>query len=368
MVDQDNCMGCGGCAVVCPRKAIEFKRDEDGFYKPYVKKTLCVECGLCEEICPRNDLDSSSAQEAFSYKSASSTVLSRSASGGFGFDLSCEMIKDFPVCSTLYDNRTASPRHTVSFLEDELEEKQNSFYLQSYSVDGMKEIIRNGKGVFIGTPCQIAALDRILRIRKIRERYLLIDFFCHGVPSYLVWKKYLDKISNKKDDIKNVKFRSKKYQWGRFTIEFQNGENTQYSDSNVDKDIFYRIYLEAMATSEPCYTCKYHGENSRADIRMGDFWGEKYKKDTEGVSALLVYTDIGKDALLRTRQRGYVESVGKDDILQGQIKEDIPMPSCRNDLLKQLRTGKTLKEINNTVVFHYKLKRKINRMMGREFV
>ncbi|MBQ1272693.1 MAG: Coenzyme F420 hydrogenase/dehydrogenase, beta subunit C-terminal domain, partial [Clostridia bacterium] len=40
-------------------------------------------------------------------------------------------------------------------------------------------------------PCQIASLDRYLKIIKKRDKFLLIDFICHGVPSYLLWERYI---------------------------------------------------------------------------------------------------------------------------------------------------------------------------------
>ena len=46
------------------------------------------------------------------------------------------------------------------------------------------------KVLFSGTPCQKAGLKRYLH--KNYENLLAVDFVCHGVPSPLVWKKYLE--------------------------------------------------------------------------------------------------------------------------------------------------------------------------------
>lgn len=40
--------------------------------------------------------------------------------------------------------------------------------------------------------------------------------------------------------------------------------------------------------------CKYKYDQSSADIRIGDFWGETYKDNEDGVSAAIAFTQKGK--------------------------------------------------------------------------
>lgn len=48
----NDCYGCGVCAVVCNRKIIEIRLNEDGFYEPYITDiSRCTDCGLCRDVC-----------------------------------------------------------------------------------------------------------------------------------------------------------------------------------------------------------------------------------------------------------------------------------------------------------------------------
>lgn len=50
--EKTECVGCGACVEVCPKKAIAFQADAQGFNYPYTNKNLCVDCGRCERTCP----------------------------------------------------------------------------------------------------------------------------------------------------------------------------------------------------------------------------------------------------------------------------------------------------------------------------
>jgi hydrogenase-4 component H len=54
-LNADRCVGCGGCANVCPPGLIEIT-DKDGIR--YIKRDLfrCIYCGRCVEVCPEKAL------------------------------------------------------------------------------------------------------------------------------------------------------------------------------------------------------------------------------------------------------------------------------------------------------------------------
>lgn len=67
-----------------------------------------------------------------------------------------------------------------------------SKYLQSNTAGIYKQTtkdLREGREVlFVGTPCQCQALHNMLPDR-LREKLLLVDFICHGVPSQSLFDK-----------------------------------------------------------------------------------------------------------------------------------------------------------------------------------
>ena len=52
IVDKSKCCGCNACGDICPKDAITFKIDIEGFWYPEVNMDCCIDCGLCEKVCP----------------------------------------------------------------------------------------------------------------------------------------------------------------------------------------------------------------------------------------------------------------------------------------------------------------------------
>ena len=49
---NEECCGCNACGDICPKNAISFKTDIEGFWYPEVDMEKCIDCGLCEKVCP----------------------------------------------------------------------------------------------------------------------------------------------------------------------------------------------------------------------------------------------------------------------------------------------------------------------------
>ena len=52
-VDVEKCIGCGGCANVCPARLIEITDTETKRVLEYFL-TRCTYCGRCAEVCPED--------------------------------------------------------------------------------------------------------------------------------------------------------------------------------------------------------------------------------------------------------------------------------------------------------------------------
>lgn len=64
--------------------------------------------------------------------------------------------------------------------------------------------------LFSGTPCQTAGLASFLG-NKFREKLILVDIVCHGVPAPYIWRDYIDYLEQKHhSQVINVDFRNKK--------------------------------------------------------------------------------------------------------------------------------------------------------------
>ena len=51
-VNKEDCCGCSACLTVCPKEAIRFEEDIEGFNYPVIDDEKCVGCMLCMKACP----------------------------------------------------------------------------------------------------------------------------------------------------------------------------------------------------------------------------------------------------------------------------------------------------------------------------
>ena len=51
------CCGCNVCGDACPKGAITFFEDNEGFLYPSIDDDLCIKCNICEKVCPVINID-----------------------------------------------------------------------------------------------------------------------------------------------------------------------------------------------------------------------------------------------------------------------------------------------------------------------
>ena len=195
--DKSVCCGCSACVQICPKQCISLKEDKEGFLYPTVNHAFCVECGKCEKVCPElHPFEVHEPLKVYAAKHQDDAVRKVSSSGGI-FTLLADMVIDeggvvFGAC---FDSDW-SVVHDFTETHEGLQAFRGSKYLQSRIGNTYRQaevFLKAGRKVlFTGTPCQIAGLKKYLH--KDYENLLAVDFVCHGVPSPLVWKKYLEEI------------------------------------------------------------------------------------------------------------------------------------------------------------------------------
>ncbi|MDO5148127.1 MAG: polysaccharide pyruvyl transferase family protein [Oscillospiraceae bacterium] len=310
------CCGCGACKTVCPCNAVQIKMDKDGFYSAFVDNDKCVSCGKCTKVCPymidRNDQEIAKSV-LYSFKSNSADVLLRSSSGGAAHHIS-EMLckKGYSVAGCTFDVDSQTAKHILieSKHTEELGKLQGSKYMQSnFAVITQQLYKGDAPTVIFGTPCQIAGMRSLL---KDRENIIFVDLICHGVPSYHLYSKYLFYLREHgfKTDRLSVIFRDKKYGWSSRYITVSDSKRTQTMHQN--KDPFFLSFEQCLCYSHNCYECPWR-DKSAADLRLGDYWGNKFKSDKTGVSEIVVLTDKGKEVVDMLIGSGIAE-IHKQDI------------------------------------------------------
>ena len=251
--------------------------------------------------------------------------------------------KGYNACGVYYDVKNKSASHFIVDNIEDYEKSIGSKYLQSYTPNGFLELNRNKKSVVFGSPCQIDSLRRYFKLKKQEDKYILVDFFCHGIPSYYLWYKYIDYLSSKVDINDNTKFswRDKKNGWHSFTFKVANSDKTYYSRLNSN-NFFLNLFLGNFCLNECCYSCKFRLDKSSADIRIGDLWGKKYSNNPDGVSGILVLTKKGLNIINDLNENCTIQPEDLSIVWEGQMKKSYPIPAIRTKLISKLKGNKSL--------------------------
>lgn len=304
--DKSRCSGCHACFLACPQKCIRLVADEEGFLYPQVDQKECSSCNLCEKVCPILNPHSISKETkplAYAVKNTDEYIRERSSSGGV-FTAMAEYIIEQGglVFGAAFDDDFNVVHIRVDKKED-LEKLRGSKYVQSkigYTYQEAKEALLSGKPVlFTGTPCQIGGLKAFLK--KDYEKLYTQDLICHGVPSPLAWKKYLEYLKNEYiTEVKYVSFRNKEKSWKKYSI-FIRFENGQELMEPFTENLYMQAFLKNFSLRPSCYDCQFKGVNRVSDITLADFWGIEntlpQMDDDKGTSLVMIHSDKGKELL-----------------------------------------------------------------------
>ena len=320
-----NCFGCGVCATACGRKIIEIELNKEGFYEPYITdENKCTHCGICTDVCAFIHSDLALKNKTISSYGAWSKdhqIRRKCSSGGVGFEVAKILLGDnYKVCAVRYNVEGERAEHYIASNILELIPSAGSKYIQSYTLDGFKVINRKEQYLVTGTPCQIDSFRRYIQRFHCEDNFVLMDFFCHSVPSLYAWKYYCKLVERKTGKIIYASWRNKHTGWhDSWAMGIDgaiHGEKIDWHDSynvliRVKKcflysrlsqgDLFYKLFLGDFCCNMACHkNCRFKYDNSSADIRIGDAWGTLYENDEDGVSAAIAFTQKGKEILKRT--------------------------------------------------------------------
>lgn len=294
------CVSCGACSAGCPVDAIEKTTDRFGFEKASINQSLCIDCGKCSKVCPfsgKKYLPLDSSVDNYSFI-ADEKTRKASSSGGFAATLS-EYVSDngIDVWGCVYDYKKNIAVHTCSKPGDTqmLTSFKGSKYIHSNTWKAFSDIyaIKDGGGVFFGTPCQVAALRNLLG--KSSSDWLFVDLICHGVPTNLIWQRNIKSLSKLIKDTKfsTIKFRDKKNGWRTLVFSVYDEEGGCLYSKDEYHDPYMRIYKTGIFDYSSCKECPFRIA-SMADIRIGDYWGPWFKDSKNGVSEILAISEKGK--------------------------------------------------------------------------
>lgn len=320
------CCGCTACEKVCPTHAIKMSPDNEGFLYPHVDNQICVECGLCNQVCPfgqHKDNKEKIPLGVYGFKHKSNEVRILSSSGG-AFTAIANMVleKKGVVYGCAFNDKYEAVHIRITTCQA-LERIRKSKYVQSRLDDIFLQVqadLEEEKYVlFTGTACQVAGLSKYIEQKKISNKTLLCcDIICHGVPSPLIWKEYIEyQRAQLGGMIQSVCFREKNSHGGWTPLVMQIRTTEKVYKKQSDSDPFYRLFFDHYILRPCCHECPFTNFSRPSDITIADFWGiEKANSgfaDSLGVSLLLVNSEKGASVF------NYIKE--DNDIYQSNIQE-----------------------------------------------
>lgn len=347
--NKEKCCACGVCSIVCPKKAITIKENDEGFKYPIVDKKKCVECGLCEKICNyKNPHNTNITRKAFAVVNKNDDILLSSSSGGAFSAIATEVLKKKGVVygSRLYQNSLIVKHCRITKLED-LKYILGSKYVQSdisEILPMIKDDVLNGQVVlFSGTPCQVDALNGYLE-NKEYGNLITIEVICHGVPSAKMFADYISMVEKRENaKVVDFSFRDKRRSpWetlrGKVCIEKKGKKKIKLLSPILSS--YYNMFLRGEIFRDNCYTCPYAKKERIGDITLGDYWGIE-KKDSihinfdNGVSCLLINTNKAENFINGLSPNWYLINANYADIVMNnrQLSEPTKRNSKRDKII-----------------------------------
>lgn len=345
--EKNKCTGCGACANVCPMKCITMKYSEEGFLYPEVDESKCKKCSKCIKTCPsnKNQINNNKLKKVYACWNNQENIIKNSSSGGM-----------FPIFAEYFISNggkvvgsTMDSELNVKFIMidklDDIRLLTGSKYIQSKTGNIYnkikKSLVSGEKILFIGCPCQVAALNAILS-EKEKENLLTIDLVCHGAGSKKFFDNHIKEIEEKYNDkIINVKFKCKKRGWLWYIAkyEFESGKVKYKYSFN---DAYMTSYLNLAIYRESCYQCKYASIPRIGDITLGDFYGidrnlVTKKELKNGISLLTINNNKGQEYFNKIKSKiTYIERPVEETITTNKnISTPSKRPKCRDDILKE---------------------------------
>lgn len=392
--DITNCYGCGVCAASCGKKIIKIQLNENGFYTPYIDEpNKCTECGICLDVCAFNHNERALKSDETSIKSWAAwsdddTIRRKCSSGGIGFEIGKQLIEQgYQAVGCRYDIKEQRAEHYIATTVEEFVQSIGSKYIQSYTEAAFKQIKRKEQKYLItGTPCQIDSFRRMIRKFRCEDNFVLMDFYCHCVPSMHAWKAYIKMLEPKIGKVTYASWRNKfEYGWHDSWLMGMDGEKTSkpvdwhdsynilirgeksYIQSRLSQgDLFYELFLGDFCLGPQCQKdCKYKMDKSSADIRIGDLWGEAYSKDEKGVSALIAFTKKGQH-IIENLKGVTLKEQPLNIVAEGQMKKNAHRKPFSNIVMRYLKDGKPIDSMYfKSLIFSIKVIAKIKRMIIR---
>lgn len=339
---ENMCTGCTACESVCKKSAITIC-DEMDKCNAVIDMTKCIHCGACERVCQVNHLNVQLNNPIEWYQGWANdpTIRSKASSGGAASALMRSFIKNGGiVCSCTYKDG----KFGFDFCKDitEVDKFSGSKYIKSNLLGilepAKKLLIQGERLLFVGLPCQVAALKNYVGDQLFQNLYT-VDLICHGTPSTKVMDVFLSQYNKKTEEQSSFKFRDKDL--------FQVSLSENYVVQKGAADRYTIAFLNALSYTENCYSCRYACLQRVSDVTLGDSWGSELPvvEQKKGISLILVQTEKGRNLLGQADLILHKVNLERAIDSNQQLLQPSPINKYSKSFWKALKKGKKFNKL-----------------------
>lgn len=312
--DLKQCCNCGCCKEVCPKNAISLIENDFGEIVPEINEKLCIECGLCVRKCIVNyNPLFRDPRVVYAAYALNSKIHSTSASGGIASVFYRHYLKNADIAYGAVELKNHDIK--IQRIKD-IGEVQGSKYVKSACDECFPDIRahlnRREKVLFVGLPCQVAAL--LSYLGESHPFLITVDLICHGAPPMKYYKEYVE-LFHHKFEFDRTFFRDN----GQFVFGLKRQKETVYKIPSY-RDLYFHAFLSSLTYCSGCYSCKFAQISRISDLTIGDFWGieqtEKWNGKTGKVSAILVNTEKGQKLVNSCTDELYIEEQSLEAVMK----------------------------------------------------
>ena len=305
ILDKEKCSGCAACYTACQHNAITMQFDEEGFEYPVINQSSCIDCGLCQSVCPvlqydkrqPQRSDNNDAQKGYAARNKNFEQRLISSSGSI-FPPIAEFILENGgvVVGTAYDKHFNAV-HLIIDAKEHLKELQGSKYLQckadNTTFKRIRDELKTGRLVlYSGMACQVEGLKSYLR--RDYDNLFTIDLICMGIPSSVVWQKYLN-VFFKGEKILHVNFKEKSVGWNSFCF-YVKTDKREFRERGM-KNLYLQSMFRSWNMRISCFNCPFKNAERISDFTLADCWGANKLvpelDDNKGLSSVIVHSQKG---------------------------------------------------------------------------
>lgn len=336
VVDWGLCVGCGACYAFCEKEAVRLENFEGVGIRPVFDVAACSGCTDCLAFCPGVAVDAtvsparhqpvvdrhliSDYLEIWDGYASDQEVRFHASSGGILTALAQYCLEHEGMNFVLHTGmNTVDPwknRSVQSYTRNDLIQHAGSRYCTSSPCDCLRMIEESDRPcVFIGKPCDVAAVSVLRKIRPGLDKKLglVMTFFCAGTPSAAAGRELLNCKNMDSNAVSEIRYRGRGWPGGFTALDCH---------GNVELFMPYLESWDFLQKFRPfrCQLCP-DGLGALADISCGDAW-HQYCDDEQdiGRSLVVVRSEKGRAIVSNAMQRNYVslQSATSQDVIRAQ--------------------------------------------------